>query len=309
MDLLRLQSFLYAGEHLSFSKAAKQLHITQPTISHHIKVLESELGVELFERSGPKLRLTEAGRSLLPWTRKLIQGCHELKLMATSLQEGLVGQLRAACSTTAGKYILPQLAARFSKRYPGVRVAILPCTPDRAISQVLEGEANLGVVSYEPADERLESQRFFQDSICLIAPANHPWAVRRNIEPEELISEPIILRESTSGTRRVMLSELARFDIGLDKLNVFMELGNAEAIVRTVAAGYGVSFVSTLASAYPLDQGSVADVRVEGLDLKRTIYMVRSRVGYADRPQEAFWGFVHDESNADLLRLPMTAGQ
>jgi DNA-binding transcriptional LysR family regulator len=307
MDLQRLESFLHAGEQLSFSEAAKQLHITQPTVSHHIKMLEAELGVELFDRSAPKLRLTEAGRSLLPWTRKLIQACLELQDMASSLQDGVVGDLRVACSTTAGKYILPQLAARFSKRHPGVRVTILACTPEMAIPQVLEGEANLGVVSYEPQDERLESQEFFEDSITLIVPASHPWAIRGTIEPEELLKESIILRESTSGTRRVMLSELARHDIGLNDLNIFMELGNAEAIVRTVAAGYGVSFVSTLASACPLDRGSVVDVQVHGFDLKRTIYMIRNRMGSSGRPQEAFWGFVHDEANADLLRLPVTA--
>jgi DNA-binding transcriptional LysR family regulator len=306
MDLQRLECFLLAAETLSFSEAAKQLHITQPTISHHIKTLETELGVELFDRSTPKLRLTEAGRSFLPWTRKLIQDSRELKEMALSLQDGVVGHLRIACSTTAGKYVLPQLAARFSKRHPGVRVSILACTPDRAIPQVLEGEANLGVVSFEPQDDGLESQVFFEDFITLIVPANHPWAYRRTIEVEDLLSEPVILRESTSGTRRVMLSELAKHDVGLDDLNVFMELGNAEAIVRTVAAGYGVSFVSTLASACPLDRGNVVDLNVAGLDLRRTIYIFRKRMGALGRPQEAFWGFIHDKSNADLLRLPTT---
>ena len=304
MDLQRLESFLLAAENLSFSEAAKRLHITQPTISHHMKMLEAELGVELFDRSGVKLRLTEAGRSLLPWARRLIQDSKELKEMASSLHDGVVGHLRIACSTTAGKYILPQLAARFSKRHPWVRVSILACTPDRAIPQVLEGEANLAVVSYEPRDESLESQEFFQDSITLVVSSSHPWAFRKVIEPGDLLNENIILRESTSGTRRVMLSELAKFDISLDDLNVFLELGNAEAIVRTVAAGYGVSFVSTLASACPLDRGNIVDVHVNGLNLRRTIYMVRNRMESPSRSQEAFWGFVHDESNADLLRLP-----
>lgn len=304
MDLQRLESFLHAAEHLSFSEAAKLLHVTQPTISHHIKMLEGQLGVELFDRSAPGLRLTEAGRALLPWTRKLIQDSRELEEMAASLQDGVLGHLRIACSTTAGKYILPQLAARFSKRHPGVRVSIMACNPDLAIPQVLQGEANLGVVSFEPQDERLERKVFFEDSITLIVPASHPWAFRRRIEVEDLLKEPIILREGSSGTRRVMLSELARHDIGLDDLNVFMELGNAEAIVRTVAAGYGISFVSTVASACPLDRGSVVDVVVGGLDLRRTIYMIRDRMGSAGRPQEAFWGFIHDKANSDLLQLP-----
>jgi DNA-binding transcriptional LysR family regulator len=306
MDIQRLETFLWAAEYMSFSEAAKQLHITQPTISHHIKVLETELGVELFDRSGPHLHLTEAGRSLLPWARKLIQDSNELQEMAASMQEGVVGHLRIACSTTAGKYILPQMAARFSKRHPGVRVSILACTPDLAIPQVFEGQANLGVVSFEPRDENVIRQPFFEDIVTLIVPSSHPWAFRHSIEPEELLKENIILRESTSGTRRMMMSELAKFDIELDDLNVFLELGNAEAIVRTVAAGYGVSFVSTLASACPLDRGNIVEVNVRGVNLRRTIYMVRSGMDSSNRPQESFWSFIHDESNADLLRLPDT---
>jgi DNA-binding transcriptional LysR family regulator len=304
MDLQRLESFLYAAEHLSFSEAAKLLHVTQPTISHHIKMLEGELDLELFDRSGGKLQLTEAGRSLLPWARKLIQDSNDLEVMASSLHSGVVGQLRIACSTTAGKYILPQLAARFCRRHPGVRVSILACTPDRATPQLMEGEANLAVVSFEPQDDMFESQVFFEDSITLIVPANHPLAFHQTIEPEDLLKENIILRENTSGTRRVMLTELAKYDIGLDDLNVFLELGNAEAIVRTVAAGFGVSFVSTLASACPLDRGNVVDIEVRGLNMRRTIYMVRNRLEAPNRPQEAFWSFIHDESNEDLLHLP-----
>jgi DNA-binding transcriptional LysR family regulator len=304
MDYQHLETFLRAAENLSFSEAAKQLHITQPTISRHIKLLETELGVELFDRGAAKLQLTEAGRSLLPWARKLIQDSNELQEMASSLQSGVGGHLRIACSTTAGKYILPQLAARFCRRHPGVRVSILACTPERAIPELMEGDANLAVVSFEPTDDGLDRQVFIEDLITLIVPANHPLAFRRAIEPEELLSEGIIIRESTSGTRRVMLTELAKFDISLDDLNIFLEIGNAEAIVRTVAAGYGVSFVSTLASACPLDRGNVLDIEVRGLNLRRTIYMVRNRLEASNRAQEAFWSFVHDESNIDLLRLP-----
>jgi DNA-binding transcriptional LysR family regulator len=112
------------------------------------------------------------------------------------------------------------------------------------------------------------------------------------------------MREPTSGTRRVVLEELAKHDISLEDLNIFMELGNAEAIVRTVADGYGVAFVSELAATYPLERGHVMAVPVDGLTLQRTIYMVRKRIGDSYRPRDAFWSFVHAPENADLLRLP-----
>src|SRR5690606_32178022 len=110
----------------------------------------------------------------------------------------------------------------------------------------------------------LESQKFFRDTITLIVPSNHRWATRSSIEPAELLGEPLILREDTSGTRRVMLTEFAKHDISLDDLKVFMEVGNAEAIVRTVAAGYGVSFVSTMAVGDLRKKGQIVELSVDG---------------------------------------------
>ena len=304
IELTKLEAFIYAAENLSFSEAAKHLHLTQPTISHRIKVLEQELGSELFDRSGHTLHLTEAGRLLLPWAHKLLHQSLEMQEMMTSLQQKIVGELRIACSTTAGKYILPQLAARFRQRHPAVKVKILGCTPEHVIPRLLEGEANLAVVSsYDLCDEEFECQEFFTDHIALIAPVNHPWALRQWIEPETLLSEPMLLREPASGTRRVLLTELARHDISLNDLTVFLELGNAEAIVRTVEAGYGVAFVSTLAASWAAAQGKVVFVPIASFELKRMVYMIRRSLEKPNRPQEAFWSFVHHPSNVDLLHM------
>jgi DNA-binding transcriptional LysR family regulator len=303
IDLIRLKVFIYAAETLSFSEAAKHLHLTQPTISHHIKVLERDLGVILFERSGSGLHLTEAGYLLLPWAHKLIHQSAEMQDMMASLQEKIVGHLRIACSTTSGKYLLPQLAARFHQRHPWVKVTILSCTPEHVVPQLLEDEANLGVLSKETSGSGLEIQKFFKDYIILIASSEHPWASRQFVEPGDLLEMPFILREPTSGTRQVMTTEMGKHDITLDDLDIFLEVGNAEAIVETVAAGFGVSFVSRLAAACALKQKEVVEVPVADIDLQRTIYMVRRTINVPNRAQEVFWRFIHDPANDDLLQL------
>jgi DNA-binding transcriptional LysR family regulator len=304
IDLMRLRAFIYAAESLSFSEAAKQLNLTQPTISHHIKTLEKSLDVELFTRSGHTLKLTEAGRLLLPFAHRLIHQANEVQEIMASLQEEIVGHLRIACSTTAGKFILPQIASRFYQRFPGIRISILACRPQHVIPQLLEREANLAVVSnYNLCSNGLECQEFFKDIITLIVPAGHPWALRRSIEPADLLDEQMIMREPTSGTRQVLMTELAKHDISLDDLNVHLELGNSEAIVRTVEAGYGVSFVSGLSADWSRQLGRVISVPVSGLELQRTIYMVRRMLEVPNRPQEVFWSFVHDPSNVDILLL------
>lgn len=308
IDLHRLQAFIHAAETLSFSEAAKRLHLTQPTVSHHIRQLEKSLGVELFDRSGGSVKLSEGGRLLLPWAHKLVRQAIEVQEMMASVEAGIAGHLRIACSTTAGKYILPQLAARFCQRYPGTRVSILACTPPHIVPRLLEGEANLAVISsYDLCGNGLECQEFFRDAITLIVPPDHPWALRDHVEPADLLQEQIIMREPTSGTRKVLLTELAKHDITVDDLDVSLELGNAEAIVRTVQVGFGVSFVSNLAADWALEAGQVAAVNVTGLQLQRAVYMVRRHLDSPHRAQEVFWDFVHSPSNADLLRLPRMA--
>ncbi|KAF0108135.1 MAG: LysR family transcriptional regulator [Anaerolineaceae bacterium] len=304
IDMNKIETFLRAAETLNFSETAKRLHMSQPSVSHHIKALEQELGAALFTRASTGLHLTEAGRLLLPWARRLLHDTNNMQAMMSSIQDDIVGDLRITCSTTAGKYVLPQMAARFCQRFPGVKVRILACTAENVTLGLLEGDAHIGVLSREILDASLESQEFFRDTITLIVPADHRWAFRKVIEPGELLEEPLILREETSGTRRVVLSELAKHDIGLDDLNIFMELGNAEAIVRTVAAGYGIAFVSNLASACPLERGNIVDIQVEGLNLKRTIYMARKAQSSPHRPRDAFWSFIHTPENTDLILLP-----
>ena len=132
IDLIKIETFLLAAETLNFSETAKQLHMSQPSVSHQIKTLEQELGVTLFKRSGAGLRLTEAGRILLPWARRLLHDTKNIQEMMSSLEEEVQGNLHIACSTTAGKYILPQLAARFRQRYPGIQISIPACEIGRA---------------------------------------------------------------------------------------------------------------------------------------------------------------------------------
>jgi DNA-binding transcriptional LysR family regulator len=303
VDYLKLQVFLRAAENLSFSVAARTMHMTQPTISRQIRALEDDLRVTLFERSRGGLILTEAGRLLVPRARKLLCQTCDLKQVMESLQEEVVGEIRIACSTTAGKYILPQVAARFCHQHPDVWVSIMRCTAGYVVPQLLEAEADLGVVSYEICGPDLECQQFFVDSMILIAPANHAWASVGEIDPCELLDQRFLIREPTSGTRRVMLTELAKHDITLDDMNLFMELGSAEAIVRTVEAGFGVSFVSRLAADWAIRQGSVIEVAVNEMTLSRQVYMVRKIICERKRAVDAFWSSVHHPLNADLLHL------
>jgi DNA-binding transcriptional LysR family regulator len=185
VDLIKVETFVHAAETLNFSEAARILHLTQPTVSHHIKNLEQDLGVELFTRKGSAIKLTEAGRLLLPWARKIIRDSIEMQEMMHSMKDGIAGDLYIACSTTAGKYVLPQLAARFSIRHPRIHTTLLRCAPASVVPNLLDDAANLGVISYEIPNQEMELQEFFEDSIVVIVPRDHPFKPAGRIHHHE----------------------------------------------------------------------------------------------------------------------------
>ena len=303
MDINKLKVFVDAAETLNFSETAQRLHVTQPTISKYIRDLENELSIRLFERSATGISLSEAGQSIMPWAQKLLSECRKFEDLASSLDEEVTGRIRIACTTAAGKYILPQLGARFRQLYPHVQISILSCTQEDALDRIMDEDADLCVVSSETRLERIETQNFFIDHIIMIAPATHPFAKRKAIELSEILDEPVIIREPTSGTHRAVLAELAAHDITLDDLNILLEVGNAEAIVAAVGAHLGLSFVSRMAAAYAIAFECVVEVPDNDIDLRRQICMARRTMANPNRARDVFWGFVHDPVNDDLYRL------
>jgi DNA-binding transcriptional LysR family regulator len=304
LDINRLNVFIQVAATQSCSEAAKRLHLSQPTVSKHIQNLEAELNVKLFDREGAQFRITNAGMTLLPWARKIVRQSTEVQEMMESMQDSVVGQLRIACTTTPGKYVLPHLAARFHQRYPGVQIFIQPCVRQDMTARLLAEDADLGVVSSEVMENDLECQYFFTDHVSFIVPEKHPLSKRDSIEPAELLDAPMILREPTSGTRKVLQSELAKHDISFDEMNVLMEVGSAEAIVSAVAGSVGASFVSRIASAYARVWGCVVEIPVEGLDLQRRICIARRKLSHPNLVRDAFWAFIHAPENKDILSLP-----
>jgi DNA-binding transcriptional LysR family regulator len=301
LDLMRLKVFIYCADSMSFSQAAKELHLSQPTISHHIKSFESEIGLLLFDRSGGRLQLTEAGRRLVPWARKLVQGASELENMMIGLHEDISGNLCIYSSTTAGKWIVPALIGRFRQRYPGVRLSIKYCRGSEIVGCLLEEGSNIGIVNGAERDVRIEFVEFFLDPIVLIAANDHPWRSRYGVNPWELIDVPLILREEGSGARDQLLAELAKHEISIDNLNVAMEIGNEEAIVKTVEGGFGVAFVSRLAAEWAIELGSVVEIPVKNLSMQRWVYLARNLKHTPTPAVQAFWAFVQDPENEVLL--------
>jgi DNA-binding transcriptional LysR family regulator len=303
LNVHEMNVFLTAAETQNFSEAARQLHMTQPAVSMQVQSLEQRLGVDLFERSGRRIQLSEAGETLMPMARELVSMSLRIEESMKSLGGEVVGHLKLGCSTTAGKYILPQLIARFRRMHPGVQVTVFNSKRDQVMEMLCDGKTHISMVSSLVNCREAEFQPFFDDRAVLIVPIDHPWASRSSIKPQELCEVDFILRDDTAGTRQVMMEGLLEHGIHLDDLKVVMELGNAEAIEMTVEEGIGVSIVSRLVAQRGVDLGRIKIVEVEGLNLERKIYMAYNVRRAATSAQTEFWNFVHQPLNETLLKL------
>lgn len=302
LELYELNVFVQAAETMSFTAAAHRLHISQPAVSMQISNLEKRLNTQLFDRAGRNIRRTEASDVLLPLAREILNYATTIEDAMASLHSELSGHLQIGCSTSGGRYVLPHLIARFRQLHPKVRVTVGICTPEGAIEQVCEGRVHLAILSSETSCRDVEFRPFFEDQVVLIVPRNHPWAGEESVSPAQLVNQPFILREETSGTRRVMQLGLLDHNVRIADLDTVMELGSAEAIVTAVEAEIGVAYISRLVARRSIETGRVTEVPVRGLDLRRSLLMVRHSRRAQTRALAAFWDFCHTPEMRSLMR-------
>jgi len=295
IELSQLKVFIAAAEEKNFSKAAKRLHMSQSAVSQNIQAFERAFGVELFFRSRRSVVLSEAGESILPSARDVIHAARLLEDNLQNVNNEIGGDLVIGCSTSAGKYLLPTLLSSFKREYPAVRPFVKVLSRGYVLERLLNEVIPIGVVSKQIDHRNIECVRLFEDRVILIVHPDHPWADYGRALPSDLIDQPMITREETSGTCEVVMEGLKAFDTTLDMLNITMELGNAEAIEMAVEHGMGIAFISEIVAARGLALGRIKRVELDGLDLHRTVYMARNIKHPFTRSQGLFWEFAQSQ--------------
>ena len=288
MDFPRLSVFLAVARYLNFRRAAESLHLSQPAVSKHIHLLETELGLALFERRGNRVALTEAGRMLQDYGQRVSMLTDEIRRALAELQGRQRGNLRIGASTTPGLYLLPERLARFRLDHPGVETQLVITNSADISRRVASGELDLGFVGALPDTPGLQVRPFAEDEIVLIAPPRHPL-VRQAAIPASVLAalaqETWIMREAGSGTREVALAGLAEQGISPART---MQLSGCEAVKRAVAAGLGVGFVSRQSIALEVEHGLLAVVDKSRLQFRRPLYLVTRKDA---RPSPAVLAF------------------
>lgn len=278
VNLKQLEVFIKVAESGSFSKGAEATFITQSTVSQHISALENEFGLKLLDRTGKGALLTEAGKLLLERARRLVDYAREIPLAIGRFKGVEEADLNIAGSSIPGEYMIPAALPLLISRFPGLTIFLLQGDSREVLQKVMAEEVEFGVVGGRFTEESLEFTPFTRDNLVLIAPAGHRWAGRSKISQDELMGEPFVLRETGSGTGKATADALREAGIDWDRLRVAAHLGSNEAVKRAVIAGIGVSFVSAISVQLELAQGTLIQVPVADVCIRREFYLA-SRKG------------------------------
>ncbi|MFX4260773.1 selenium metabolism-associated LysR family transcriptional regulator [Pelotomaculum propionicicum] len=303
MNFKQLEAFIWVAELQSFTKASRQLFMSQPAVSFQIKALEEDLQVTLFQRGDKKVILTEAGRLLYPEAKQLIRHYNRIKAGLDDLKGLKTGHLVVGASTIPGEYLLPILIGGFKEKYPGIKITLKVAGSGQVGRWVREREIDFGITGAPIDWEGTECVSWLKDQLVLIVPPSHPWAEIKEVSLEDLKKETIILRERGSGTRRTLEQKLAEQNISLEKLPHGMELGSTRSVITAVEAKLGISIVSRYAVSEALSLGLVKEVKLGGIDLSRYLYQIKHSQGMGGYALEAFMAYINDkESTQEFLK-------
>ncbi|MFR9619751.1 MAG: LysR substrate-binding domain-containing protein [Rikenellaceae bacterium] len=267
MTDFRLLVFVTTARELSFTRAAVELNISQPAVTKHIKELERLLSTPLFRRSGNRISLSDDGERLLPIVESILGGYRDLTDAVSLSEDGYSGHLRLGASSTITQYILPDILARFRESYPRVTITLVSGNSEEVLAMVEQGRVDMALVEDANTQSSFHYDNFRCDRVVLVSASGK----RRRIEMGDIAKLPLVLRENGSGTLEVVLRELQRHDIVRRGLNVVMQIGSSEGIVRYLKASKCYAFISQAAIIDSLQRGELSVVDVEGFSIERML--------------------------------------
>lgn len=299
MNDFRLLVFCKVAEKGSFTRAARELYITQPAVSKHIQSLEKELNVRLLERNKSALRLTPAGVLLLRHAEGILTAYKQLELEMSLLQNRISGELLIGASTTIAQYVLPPLLARFREHYPNLKIVLYNQNTEQIEKMLFDKRIHLGVVEGQSHKSGLEYSRFMRDELVAVVNRKGTLARYDSLTLAQLKTIPLVLREYGSGTLEVLENQLQARQLRFTDLNVVMQLGSTESIKLYLKNADCMGIVSVRAVAQSIVRDDFKVVDIEGLNLERLFHFVYLQ-GNPEPLSERFMQFARLNDNQSL---------
>ena len=282
----RLQVFHSAATNLSFTRAAKELYITQPAVTGNIKELENILGINLFDRGKSGISLTEAGEVLLRYTKQATEDYKKMEYEIGQLKNSFSGKLKVGASTTIEQYVLPPILVRFNRKYPDIEILLYNNNTMHVEKDVLQHEVDLGIVEGNTGNKEFRYTPFMKDEIVAVAHTSQTVSKKTEITLEEFKRLPLIVRETGSGSLDVIISALQKHQIRQKDLNIKMYLGSTESIKTYLENANCISLISIQAVQKEIAKGEFQIIDIEGLEFIRMfnfIYPQGQQNGLVDK--------------------------
>ena len=293
VTLRQLKVFEAVARHLSYTRAAEELHLTQPAVSMQMRQLEDAIGLPLFEQLGKKIFLTEAGQELQHYSRNISQQLAEAEAVFDDMKGLERGRLNITVATTAN-YFVPRLLAAFSQRFPAVSISLDVTNREGALVQLEQNETDIVVMGQPPAESDLEFAPFRDNPLVVVAPPEHPLAGRQHIPLKRLSQEVFLVRECGSGTRIAMERFFADKQVSIV---TGMEAGSNEAIKQSVQAGLGLGLLSRDTLQMELELGQLTILDVVGFPIMRHWFVVHRQGKRLSRAAAEFKQFLLEQQN------------
>ena len=287
----QLRLFEAVARHSSFTRAAEEVHLSQPAVSIQVKRLEENVGLPLFDHVGKRITLTEAGRELYAASKDVLGRLSDLDSAIDSLKGEVAGTLRVTAVTSA-KYFLPHLLGAFLRRYPDVEPKLKVVNRQAMLERIADNEDDLYVMGHVPEDLDVEQVPFLENIISVVASPDHRLANKRKVTLKQLEDERFLVRESGSGNRKVVGEFFEEQGI---TINPSMELGSAEAIKQGVMAGLGISALSLHNLRLEVAAKQIVVLKVEGFPLRRRWNVVHRRGKSLSHAAQSFIEFLQAE--------------
>lgn len=291
MNLKQLEAFVQVAEGGSFSKAAKELFLTQPTISAHIAALEKELNVRLFVRNTKEVSLSDDGRELYQYARQIIDLQKKIEERFEAGKDGGKHLITIAASTIPAQYLLPRVLIQFNEKYPQEQFKILETDSSKVVTQIVDHVADVGFTGTVLEKKHCRYIPFYKDELVIITPNTEKY---RKLQEESvgniqwIMEEHIIMREEGSGTRKEAQKQLKHAGIATDNLNIIASIENQETIKKSVKQGMGISVLSKLATADEVEAGFMLAFPIPKADKGRDINLIYNKNYQLSRSAERF---------------------
>lgn len=299
MDFKQLESFVTIAKLKSFSKAADKLYLTQPTISNHIHLLESELGTILFNRTNKNITLTRAGDILFEHAISMLNKKEHAYFSLNAFKGKIEGILEISSSSIPELYYLTEMICKFSKVYPDVKYNLMKYDTKQVLDKIHNGEIDFGIVGAKRDLPQLEYIDIMDDEIACVLPTNGHFGAFEQLSLEELMTLPIILREDGSGTRAAVFEFFRRKGLDPETLNVVAEVESNEAIKKFVAYGLGIAFISIRSIEKEVNEGILKTISVGEGCIQRKFYFVYHKKRVLSPLSETFKNFILNDQQIE----------